>query len=175
MGTLNAFYVKGGGNAAVAAVRAAFPEASIEPGARFLGVTLSKEEQFEPPPQDKLARLSSDLGTDVIWLSFQSFVDAFQFHRWYSGALSRSLVFGCFGTDVWNHVEGQPEPWEQKVFFDQETLEFLLQEARSAEEERKYTRMWQGRELVPGREEPVIDARESARKVAKYYGFPGWS
>ena len=108
MGTLNAFYVKVGGYATETAVLRAFPEAGIESGAGFLGVTLSKDEEFEPPPQDKLARLSSDFGTDVIWLSFRSFVDAFQFHHWCSGALTRSLVFGCFGTDTWNQAEGQP-------------------------------------------------------------------
>src|SRR5437870_1602313 len=75
MGTLNAFYVRGNGDAVSSAIRKSYPDAKIESGQDFLGVTLA-DDAFEPP-KGELAELSSDLGTDVIWLSFQSVVDAF--------------------------------------------------------------------------------------------------
>jgi hypothetical protein len=175
MGTLNAFYVRGTGDATISGIRKIFPDATIESGQDFLGVVLAND-AFEPP-KDELVGLSSDLGTDVIWLSFQSVVDAFMFHRWRGGSLLRSLVFGCYGDEerMWNQVDGQPEPWEREAFFDSRTLEFLLQKiARGDEEKREFERIWREMELVPDRAEPSIEARESARKVAEYYHFPGW-
>jgi len=130
------------------------------------------------PPIDELIRLSSDLGTDVIWLSFRSVVDAFQFHHWRSGSLLRSLVFGCYGDEerTWNQVEGQPEPWERSALFDPKQLEFLLTEiAQSDDEKRELERIWHREEIVPARQEPGMDARGVAWAVAKHYHFPGWS
>jgi hypothetical protein len=175
MGTLNAFYVRGKGDAILSAVRDSFPDAAIEAGQDFLGVTLS-DDAFEPP-KDDLAELSSDLGTDVIWLSFQSVVDAFQFHHWRSGSLLRSLVFGCYGDEerTWNQVEGQREVWEREAFFEPQKLGWLVQDAQSDEERQEFQRIWREMELVAERSEPSIDARESARKAAEHYHFPGWS
>jgi hypothetical protein len=173
MGTLNAFYIRAHGDAVLKAIHSMFPEAVIDRGEDFLGVTLPGE-VVEPPPLNELAQLSSKFETELIWLSFRSFVDAFQFYHWRRGSLRRSLVYGCYETDEWNLVEGQPEPWESEAFFGTPMLHFLVTEARTEEEKRDYERMWHDKQITPGSEEPFIDARESARSAAKYYNFPGW-
>src|SRR5436190_3006000 len=83
MGTWNAFYVKTKDEAAVSAVRAEFPDAEIEEAPEFIGVRLP-DDAFEAP-EETLAELPRRLKTDVMWLGFQSAVDAFQFHHWRAG------------------------------------------------------------------------------------------
>jgi hypothetical protein len=150
-----------------------FPSAKPDIGQDFTGFGLA-DDAFEPP-HDDLVRLSSEFGTDVIWLSFQSVVDAFQFHHWHAGALRRSLVFGCYGDEerAWTQADGQPEPWEREAFFPPGDL--TQPWFGTDEEKRERERIWREMELVPDRTEPSIDARESARMAAEYYHLPGWS
>ncbi len=77
MGTLNAFYVRVAANAAVITVgiRTKFPNAQVEADTQFCGVTMTND--LSEAPERDLMELSSRLKTDVIWLSFQSTVDAF--------------------------------------------------------------------------------------------------
>jgi hypothetical protein len=104
--------------------------------------------------------ISKDFATDVFWLSFQSVVDAFQFHHWKEGVAVRSFVYGCFVEErIWERVEGYCEPWEKTVFFDPKELE----------------RIWREEEIAIGSAEPGMDARECAWKIAEYYEFPGWA
>ena len=56
-----------------------------------------------------------------------------------------------------------------------ESTLFLWAHAETDEEREEFERIWRVAELLPGRTEPCLDARESARKVAEYYHFPGWS
>lgn len=174
MGTLNAIYVRAKNVSIAPVIWKKFPEAKVQSGEEFISFVLPDEE-FEPPMKD-LAQWSADLATEVIWLSFQSVVDAFQFHHWRGGSLLRSLVFGCYGEEerLWNEVEGQQEPWEHAAFFDPAALDIPLKFAQSEEEKLNLERIWQNEELVPDGGEPNIDARESARKVAEFYKFPGW-
>jgi hypothetical protein len=174
MGTLNALYLRAQGAVIAPAVRDLFPGAKLEPGPEFTGFTLSHDD-FEPPI-DELAELSAIFGTDIIWLSFQSVVDAFQFHHWREGTLLRSLVYGCHGDDerMWTQIDGQPEPWEQAALFNPSSLKFSLECAQSEEDKAEFKRIWQESELLPGRMEPFIDARETARAAATHYHLPGW-
>ncbi|MBI3411285.1 MAG: hypothetical protein HY040_23370 [Planctomycetes bacterium] len=127
------------------------------------------------PPEPELASLSARLDTDVLWLGFQSVVDAFQFHHWQSGNHLRALVYGVFDQErTWERVEGVPEPWERAVFFDPKELAWSLRHANS-DEAKELQRIWRDAEVVPGRTEPHFDARESARKVAKFYRLPSWT
>ena len=172
MGTLNAFYVRGIGASTVTAVREKFPQAEIESGPDFVGVTLADD--LAAPPVDVLLKLSSALGTDVIWLSFQSVVDAFEFHHWRAGQALRVLIYGCYKEQgLWENIAGTPEPWEREAFFPPRAL--TRPWLGTAEEKRERERIWREAELLPGRAQPSIDARESARKAAEHYGFPGWS
>jgi len=174
MGTLNALYLRTKGAAIESAVRDLFPGAKVEPGPEFTGFTLANDD-FEPPV-DELAELSAVFGTDVIWLSFQSVVDAFQFHHWREGTALRSLVYGCHGDEerMWTQADGQAEPWEQAAFFDPESLKFQLEYPENDEQKKELQRIWEKSELLPGRLDPFIDARESARAAAKHYNLPGW-
>jgi hypothetical protein len=172
MGTLNAFYVRRSADVVVSAVRATFPTAEIETTSEFIGAILAND--ADTPEQD-LMELSSRLKTDVMWLSFQSATDAFEYYHWHAGALLRALVYGCYTQErTWERIEGQPEAREQAAFFDPEDLDFILEDEEDDEERQKLERFWQAGELVVGRMEPYLSARECARQVATYYRFPGW-
>lgn len=175
MGTPNAFYVGAaiGIPAITAAIRTKFPDAEVEAGTHFCGVTMP-DEAFEAPERD-LMELSSRLKTNVVWLSFQSVVDAFQFHHWQDGKHLRSLVYGCFAEErTWERAEGTPEPWEREVFFGQRELEHALEYLDSDDDKREIERIWREAEILPGRTEPGLDGRECARSVAQHFCFPGW-
>jgi hypothetical protein len=156
----------------MAAVRAEHPSAYTESGSEFYAI---EEPTNYVPPESDLASLSSRLNTDVLWLGFQSAVDAFQFHHWRSGAHFRALVFGCFDEKrTWERVEGEPEEWERLAFFNEVRLRDALEYVDSAEA-RNLQRIWRNAEIVPGRTEPSINGRESARRVAEFYRLPGWA
>jgi len=166
MGTLNAIYVRATEPAKVTALRDVHPTAYTEPGI--------EADSFVPLEAD-LASLSARLDTDVLWLGFQSVVDAFQFHHWRSGQHVRALVFGCFDQErTWERVEGRTEEWERAAFFDEKHLEHALKFV-SGQQAEELQRIWRDAEIIRGRTEPSLDARESARKVAEFYGLPGWS
>jgi len=171
VGTLNAIYVRVTDLAMATALRTQHPMAYTEPGSEFYA---TDQPGFKPPEAD-LVRLSARLDTDVLWLGFQSAVDAFQFHHWRSGRHLRALVFGCFGRErTWERVEGEAEAWERAALFDPKQLAYALKFARNEEADR-LRQIWRDAELAPGRMEPMIDGRESARKVAEFYQLPGWS
>jgi len=85
------------------------------------------------------------------------------------------LAFGWFKEQgVWELAEGVPEPWERSAFFLPRTLAIWSEEA-DEDEAQEMRRVWAAAEVRVGRIIPPIDARESARAVAKFYGLPGWS
>lgn len=175
MGALNAFYVRAAIDTATitAAIRAKFPKAEIEAGTHFCGVTMP-DDAFETP-ESVLMDLSSRLDADVVGLSFQSVIDAFQFHHWRAGEHLRSLVYGCFAEErTWERAEGTPEPWEREVFFGQKELQRALEYLESDDEKREMQRIWRDAEIQAGRTEPSLDGRECARAVAQHFHFPGW-
>jgi hypothetical protein len=175
MGTWNVLYVRSNVDSTKAAVRKSFPDAKLALGHEFIGVPLPADDYGSPVCD--LGKLSAEFGTDVIWLCFQSVVDAFQFRHWHNGTLVRSLVFGCYGDEerMWTEAEGQPEPWEQEAFFSPKALKIALECAPSDEAKIELERIWREAELLPERLEPSIDARESAWKAAEFYHFPGWN
>lgn len=152
MGTLNAFYVraKTDASAVLAAIQPKFGRHPISNDTPFWEVCLP-DDAFEVPEQD-LIELSSQLDTDVIWLAFQSVVEAFKFHHWHAGQHVRSLIYGCYSEHTWDRVDGTPEPWEQDIFFAPDDLQ---------------------RQLKAGSFDPIVNAREHARKIAAYYHFSG--
>lgn len=174
MGTLNAFYVRAATpDAAIIAIRAKFRVVKVLAGTEFRGVQLPG--RAYKPPERLLLELSLQQNSDVIWLSFQSAVDAFQFHHWRAGLHLRSLVYGCFAEErTWERAEGDTEPWEREVFFGQSELEQRLKHLESDDEKRELEGIWRKAEIHVGRPEPVLNGRECARKVAELIHFPGW-
>ena len=127
-----------------------------------------------PAPEAELCGLSLRLDTDVLWLAFQSVVDAFEYQHWRSGVHLRSLVFGCYGEErTWERAEGEAEPWEQEAFFSPSDLAFWS-EAATDTERREYERIWATGSLASGQAVPCLDARKTAKKVAEFYRLPGW-
>ncbi len=173
MGTRNGFYVRAqdGDKAVVSAIREKFPAKEIEATSQFIGVKMSEDEYVAP--ENDLASLSSRCGTDVIWLGFQSTVDAFQFHHWRSGIHVRALVYGCFQEErTWERADGQPEPWEREVFFSQDKLDRVLEYVESEPERLELQRVWREGDILPGKTEPGLDSRDCAHAIAAYYQLP---
>ncbi len=171
MGTWNAFYVRADVEKAVPAIRKGFPQQEVEQFEEFTGVNMG-DDSFEAPDA-VLAELSSQLETDVMWMSLQSTVDAFQFHHWKSGKQIRSLVYGCFQEErTWERVEGEPEPWEREVFFSPKDLEFELKWANDEAQRQELKRIWQNAEIIPGQMMPSLSSKDRAHKIARIYRFP---
>ena len=145
MGTLNAIYVRATNPDTVQAIKKKYRKATTEAGSEFYWVPRS-EDDFRCPEKD-LAALAKQLNTDVLWLSFQSVSDSFQYHHWLGNKHLRSLEYQIT-QEGWERVEGTPEPWEPAAFNDAE--------------------------LEAGNGEPFIDARETARAVGEHYILPGW-
>lgn len=173
MGTLNAIYVRANDPAKLALLHAVHRSAYTEPMMEFYAV--DRPTNCFKAPESELISLSSRLETDVLWLGFQSVVDAFQFHHWRAGIHRRSLVYGCFGEErTWERIEGESEPWETEAFFAPSSLNQVLKYSEG-QEEKELTRIWRESEIKPGRREPSVDSRETARKVAQFYKLPGWA
>lgn len=123
---------------------------------------------------DVMSSLSNSHQGDLLWLTFQSVVDAFQYHRWREGELMRSLVYGCFAEErTWESIAGKPDAWESQVLFSQEALSSALSSADD-DEKPSIQQMWQSERLKEGEVEPALDARETCRTIGDYYGLPGW-
>src|SRR4026207_2141695 len=95
MSTYNAFYVRKqvADDVTRAAMLSLFPDAKIEVTPHFIGAVLSRG--AIEPPEPALADLSAKLGTDVIWVTFQTTAESFIFHHWRAGLQLRALWYGC--------------------------------------------------------------------------------
>jgi hypothetical protein len=125
------------------------PAAYTESGTDFYAID-QPDDRFRCPERE-LSDLSAHLRTDVIWLGFQSLVDAFQFHHWRDGTHVRSLVYGCFEQErTWERVEGAPEPWEQHALFDPEFLALRLQYTDDPDERQELERIYREADVSAG-------------------------
>ena len=173
MGTLNAFYVRIGPSQSRDLLLGSCPEAYTEEGSEYYAVEMP-EDHFDVPTA-RLLQLSVDLGTSVIWLQFQSAVDSFHYCHWDRGAVVRTLVYGCFEMErTWERIEGASEAWESSTFFDAKELSRLLADFEDDEEQSRLKVIWSQEVLEVGSEFPMLDSRETARKVAEFYRLPGW-
>lgn len=173
MGTLKAIYVRAKNANTVQAIREAYPTAITERHTQFFAIDRALHES--DCPEDELRSLAARLKTDVIWLSFQSTVQAFKFFHWHNDAQLRYLVYGCTQERLWERIEGDPEPWEQRAIFDRVDLAGILDGYDDPTERDEVERLYLERILAPGNFWPLLDARETARAVAEFYRLPGWS
>ena len=173
MGTLNAIYVRAAYAQLARTIVSEFPTAVTEAESEFFAI--DQAPNCFRCPDEMLASLSSRLQTDVIWLSFQSVVDAFQFFHWQEGARIRVLVYGCEQERTWERVEGTPEPWESAALFDQAYLEDMVECSETDAQRHDIIRIYHERLIAPGSFEPSVEAREAARAAASFYRLPGWS
>src|SRR6266699_61453 len=127
MSTFNAFYVRKqpADDATRAAILSLYPKARVEVTADFIGGVLSLDDS--KPPEQALSELSAKLGTDVLWVTYQTTAESFVFHHWRKGLQLRALWYGCANEGTWERVEGEAEPWEREAFWDDESLESLLE------------------------------------------------
>ena len=134
-------------------------------------------------PDALLREISDSLATQVIWLSFQKQVDAFELQHWAKGQLQRRLMFGCYEKErTWEKVEGQPEAWEAAALFDprdlQREIEFLKdyppQGKTLVAAEAELRAIWSEHRLSVDSQLPNITGRDAAEAVAVAYSLPGW-
>lgn len=167
MSSWQGFYVSGVDASKVTIIQQEFPLINVNQGQDFLGLT--RPDQAMQPPIGRLMALSADFNTDVIWLSFQSVVDVFEFYHWRRGVVLRVLVFGCYGEErVWDYVAGEPEPWERAVFFDPNVLNDLLDLAETNRAKNRLQKIWHGETILAGGLDPSLDARQSAQATVNY-------
>src|SRR5688572_8152522 len=159
MGTLNAIYVRAPDERTAAALKAIWPTAYTEPETQFYAID-QPDDRFDCP-EAELRELSARLGTDVLWLTFQSVVGAFEFYHWHGGPPLPSLAYGCFVHErAWERVEGTPEPWERRAMFDPKYLAYALEYTDDPAERRELERIYREGEIATGRLDPNIEARE---------------
>jgi len=170
MSTFNAFFIRATEKATLASVRSGFDKMEIEQYRDFIGVqppgSLSKT------PEPMLTRLSEMFSTDVIWLSFQSAMDCFEFHHWQSGQHVRSLVYGMEEERTWERADGTPEPWEREFLFHPKNMECELEDAEDDEQQELIQRVYRDAKIEVGQIVPSISSKETADCVAHHYGFP---
>jgi hypothetical protein len=171
MSTYNALYVRkqGADDATKAAIAGLYPTADIQTLPEFVGAILSRDDM--EPPEEKLKELSGSLGTDVIWVAFQSTAESFIFHHWRAGEQLRVLWYGCAEEGVWERAEGQAEPWEAEEFWSEEALEEALECAETESEQRKLRRLWKDRVIRKGQTDPSVSSEDAALAVMEHYGL----
>ena len=119
----------------------------------------------DPTIEVKLLRLSRMFDAVVYWISYQTVVDAFQFHHWQGGNLLRSLVYGCCRERTWERVEGVAESWEKEILFSAEVLASILSFYENPSDRARLERIWRDQLLLPGEDEPSLNAEEVAGRV----------
>lgn len=170
MSTFNAFFLRANEKATLEAVRQGFDQMEVGRFCDFIGVRLPRPVSKLPEPM--LIRLSEMFNTDVIWLSFESAMDCFEFHHWQSAQHVRSLVYGLEEEWTWERADGRPEIWEPRVFFDSRNMECALGDAEDDEQRETIQRIYREAKIEPGQTEPSISAKETADAIAQLYGFP---
>ena len=105
----SAFWIKGASidDDALAARLGAWRDRFAEDHSEFLRV-----ENDDEPPRDLMSSVSRALETEIIWLSMQSTVDAFELLHYRNGTLIRELVYSCENERTWDRVSGTRQSWE---------------------------------------------------------------
>jgi hypothetical protein len=170
MSTFNAFFIRANEKATIAAIQKDFDKMEIDQLRDFIGVQLPGNLSKTPEPM--LTRLSEMFGTDVMWISFQSAMDCFEFHHWQSGRHVRSLVYGIEEERTWERADGTPEPWERKFLFYPKNMELELGDAEDDEQKNLIQRVYRDGKIEVGLIVPSISSKDTADCIAHHYGFP---
>lgn len=170
MSTFSAFYIRENEKATLKAVREGFDKMDIEQYRDYIGVRLPGSLPRTPEPM--LTRLSEMFSTDVIWLSFQSAMDCFEFHHWQSGQHVRSLVYGLEEERTWERADGTPERWEREFLFHPKNMECELEDAEDDEQREMIQRAYRDAKIEVGQIVPSISSKMTADDIAQHYGFP---
>jgi len=170
MSTFNALYIRKEATDKVtrSAILGLYPKARIEVFDDFIGGILSSDD-LEPPEQ-KLSALSETLATDIIWVTFQTTAGSFAYHHWQSGSHLRALTYGCEKEGRWERVEGEAEEWEE-FFWDADSLETVLDAAKSDAERKKLKKLWSDGVLIKGSAWPDAGSDLAVEATMEHYGF----
>ena len=170
MSAFDAFYIRANDKATLPTVREGFDQLEIEQHGDFIGLKLPGTPK--KTPEEMLSRLSVMFSTDVIWLSFESAMDCFEFHHWHSGRHIRSLVYGMEEERTWERADGTPEPWEREFLFHPKNMECELEDAEDEEQQEAIQRVYREGKIEVGQLVPGISSKMTAEAIAHNYGFP---
>ncbi|ROZ69630.1 hypothetical protein [Ramlibacter sp. WS9] len=172
MGSMTRLYIRCENESFLATIRARYPEAHIEAPSLFASTVVEPAERFTPSDGE---RNSHELNTEIIYLAFSSVTDSLQFTHSMHGKTLRHIQYGMYVEQgLWEEVAGGSEPWETPAFFPPSSMEVL---ADCRPDDPDYERLSEiyGQRLIRASESyPMIDARESARAVAKHYRLTDW-
>jgi hypothetical protein len=172
MGTMTAIYFEKPTSMPLLQLQGILQPEIIEENSQYYGLILQTGNLRAD--SDIIQSLSKSTPSNLFFLFFQSVVDAFEYHRWQSGKLQRSLIYGCFEKErTWESIKGVSENWEADIFFSEEELTRALEYAEN-DEVAKLQALWATQTLLEGQVLPSIDARETCRAIAEYFNFPGW-
>jgi hypothetical protein len=177
MTTSGARYVRlGDRDAQISSLRARFGEAAIvtaDDSAYAAIVVITPSLQ----PDDDLADLSREFG-EAFSVQTQTIADLLVYDHFRAGKRTRGLTYA--GEAGWQRVVGEPEAWEQRVFFAQARLEEILLEleddtsdaATLEREAAELRRLWAGGRLEEGNSRPAIDLRAVTRAITQHQQLP---
>ncbi|MFN7141498.1 MAG: hypothetical protein ACK4UN_19395, partial [Limisphaerales bacterium] len=171
MSTYNAFYVRkqAPDDVTRAEILKLYPDAHVETLPDFIGAVLSRNEYT--PAEEALSQLSEKLDTDIIWVGYQTAVEAFVYHHWRVGTQLRALRYGCASEGTWDRVEGEVEPWERDAFWNDGDLDGWLEDAETENERQKLRKLWKDCRLVQGETVPMAGSDAAVEVVMEHYGL----
>lgn len=119
------------------------------------------------------AALSALYSTDVICIYYQSVVDAIGYWHFQNGSEKRGLVYGFIEQGVWKEVRGNPEPWEESVFFEDLPTE-LIDEMESDEDDdylNKCREIYKTKHFAASDSFPFFSSFDVS-KIGKFFNLP---
>jgi hypothetical protein len=128
---------------------------------------------FEEKDSNICEELSSELHTAAILLSVVTSSDSIRLIQYEHGKMARHLGYGWYGTEqyTWDMVEGEPQDWEENVFFSSEELNEILNdndcETGFKEQVKK---IWESKEFKIGECSPSFRTENLAKEL-KLSGF----
>ncbi|HDN25724.1 MAG TPA: hypothetical protein ENG03_01245 [Thioploca sp.] len=156
MATMNAIYVKCT-SVSYSDVQTLNPVCS-EVNNDWLGFILPSKRDVS---DDLIAALSKKYECEVVFLSFQTVVDAFQYLYDKNGEQIRKLIYGCSEQErTWEQSNGATQPWET-CLFDPDELTDSLEFAEESERE-QLVQIWEEKRIEPGSYYPSVDAKQTA-------------
>lgn len=172
MGSMTRIYARCASPSLWAALRARFPQATIEPPSEFASIQPQDGSRFTPTDGE---HLSAELGTETIYLAFSSASESFQFTRCQPGRTLRHIQYGMFVEQgLLEEVTGTAEAWETAAFFDRYAMQAFADIGTDDPEYERIAEIYHQRLIRAGETYPMIDARESARAAATYYRLTDW-
>lgn len=127
-----------------------------------------------------LELLTKETGGEAFYITWHSSADTFTYCHWREGKRLRTLEYNYadpndFGhkSPVWTIAEGEPESWEQEVFFTKDRLKRELSaHPTSIKARKRVVSYWRLGTIQKGLSCPSRAARRVEWEIMLHYGLP---